>query len=79
VVNSGGEEIYFSIPIKEPSENPQEVVEKGTLAYWHDVYFLGTHSDEYEGPTSPINVIGRITADFSLLKTLTKADVTVEK
>lgn len=81
-----GEEIYFSIPVTEPSENPHEVVDKGTLAYWPPgnamCIFWGptplSHGEECR-PASPVNVIGKITGDFSLLKTLTKADVRVEK
>src|SRR5207249_4529671 len=81
-----GEEIYFSIPVNETSENAKEVVEKGTLAYWPPgnamCIFWGptpmSHGEECR-PASPVNVIGKITSDLSLLKTLTKADVTVEK
>lgn len=81
-----GEEIYFSIPVKEPPENPQEVVDKGTLAYWPPgnamCIFWGptpmSHGKECR-PASPVNVIGEITSDLSLLKTLTNANVTVEK
>ena len=29
-----GDEIYFSVPVKSQPEKPQEVVDKGTLAYW---------------------------------------------
>lgn len=33
-VNTWGEEIYFSIPVKAEPDNPREVVEKGDLGYW---------------------------------------------
>ena len=35
-----------------------------------------SHGEECS-PASPVNVIGKISSDLSLLKTLTKADVTV--
>ncbi len=46
--NFWGDEIYFSVPVKCQPEKPQEVVEKGALAYWppgqRSLHLLGTDS-----------------------------------
>jgi hypothetical protein len=80
-----GEEIYFSIRVKAPLENPQEVVAPGTIAYWPPgralCIFWGptpaSRGDECR-PASPVNVVGRITSDLAPLKRVTKPEVTVE-
>jgi uncharacterized protein len=84
--NFWGDEIYFSVPVKCQPEKPQEVVEKGALAYWPP----GSALCIFWGPTpasvgsecrpaSPVNVVGRITSELDPLKSLTKADVTIER
>jgi hypothetical protein len=81
-----GEEIYFSIPVNAAPENPQEIVEPGTLAYWPPgkalCIFWGptpvSHGNECR-PASPVNVVGKITSDLAPLKKLRKADVKVEE
>lgn len=84
--NPWGSEIYFSIPIKAGGENPQEVVERGDLAYWPPgsafCIFWGptpvSHGDECR-PASPVNVFGKITSDLAPLDSLSSTDVVVEK
>jgi hypothetical protein len=84
--NFWGDEIYFSVPVKCQPEKPQEVVEKGALAYWPP----GSALCIFWGPTpasvgnecrpaSPVNLVGRIISELDPLKSLTKADVTIER
>ena len=65
--NIWGDEIYFSIPVEAETDNAQEVVELGELAYWPP----GTAFCIFFGPTpmsrgaeirpaSPVNVVGRL-------------------
>ena len=68
--NTWGEEIYFSIPVEMESENPQEVVELGDLAYWPPgtafcVFFGRTPMSRGSEirPASPVNVIGKLIGD----------------
>ncbi len=69
-----GEEIYFRIPVRVGPENPQEVVEKGDLAYWPPgnafcIFFGKTpasRGDEIR-PASPVNVFGKVVGDLSSL------------
>jgi hypothetical protein len=68
--NTWGEEIYFSIPVEMESEDPQEVVELGDLAYWPPgtafcIFFGRTpmsRGNEIR-PASPVNVIGKLIGD----------------
>ncbi len=84
--NFWGEEIYFSVPVKAKSEDPQEVVPPGTIAFWPPgnalCIFWGptpvSHGSECR-PASPVNVVGKITSDLAPLRSLKKADVRVEK
>ena len=68
VAMTWGEEVYFSTPVSIGLENPQEVVEKGDIAYWPPgralcIFFGPTPAsrtpDEIR-PASPVNVIGRV-------------------
>lgn len=69
-----GEEIYFSIPVRAGPESPQDVVQKGDLAYWPPgrafcIFFGRTpasRGDEIR-PASPVNVFGRVLGDLSSL------------
>ena len=65
--NTWGDEIYFSIPVDAETDNAQEVVELGELAYWPP----GTAFCIFFGPTpmsrgaeirpaSPVNVVGKL-------------------
>lgn len=69
-----GEEIYFSIPVEQGEENPQEAVDRGDLAYWPPgnafcIFFGRTpasRGDEIR-PASPVNVFGQVEGDISKL------------
>lgn len=65
-VNTWGEEIYFSIPVKTGLENGVEVVNEGDLGYWPQgnafcIFFGKTpvSTDEEIRPASAVNLIGR--------------------
>ena len=56
-----GDEVYFSVPVEAPEEDPQATVPSGTLAYWPPgralcVFFGQT-------PYSPVNVVGTLDGD----------------
>jgi len=76
--NIWGEEIYFTIPVKCPAENPKALVELGDLCYWVPgkafCIFFGPTPSSCKGeirPASPVNVIGKIDLDFvESLKTI---------
>lgn len=66
--NYWGDEFYFEIPVKAPSEkNAQEVVEKGTVAYWPAGHCLcifwgptpASRGDECRA-ASKVNLVGRV-------------------
>ena len=70
-----GDEIYFSIPVEAETDNAQEVVELGELAYWPP----GTAFCIFFGPTpmsrgaeirpaSPVNVVGRLIGEPQAFK-----------
>ena len=72
-----GEEIYFSIPVEVGEEQGREVVELGDLGYWPPgsafCMFFGptpmSRGDEIR-PASPVTVVGRMTGDPTLLKSV---------
>ncbi|RLF01324.1 MAG: hypothetical protein DRJ59_06280 [Thermoprotei archaeon] len=74
--NTWGEEIYFSTPVNVGPENPQEVVEKGDVAYWPPgkamcIFFGPTpasRSPDEIRPASPVNVFGKVVGDLEPLK-----------
>ena len=54
-----GEEVYFKVPVKAPSESPKSKVEVGSIGYWP----MGDAICVFFGPTkpySPVNMLGRI-------------------
>lgn len=63
-----GEEIYFNIPVEMGTENGQETVSKGDLAYWPSgnafCIFYGktpmSQNDTEIVPASAVNVFGHI-------------------
>ncbi len=63
-----GCEIYFTTPVKMGEENPFEIVEPGTIAYWPPgkalCIFWGptpaSRSPNEIRPASPVNVVGRV-------------------
>ena len=69
-----GDDIYFSIPVDAGSEEPQEAVELGDLAYWPPgsafCMFWGptpmSSGDEIR-PASPVTVFGKIEGDPTVL------------
>jgi hypothetical protein len=79
--NRWGEEIYFSIPVQAPPENPREVVEVGDLAYWPPgsafcIFFGRTpasHGDEVR-PASPVNVVGTVIGDATSFARVSDGD-----
>lgn len=66
-VNTWGDEIYFSVPVKASAENPKAVVELGDLGYWMPgsafcIFFGRTPASSAKEikPASPVNVFGKI-------------------
>jgi hypothetical protein len=74
-----GEEVYFQIPVKAPSENPRSSVEVGTIAYWP----MGDAVCVFYGPTkpySPVNKLGRMTEKLDLFRDVKEGTiVTIRK
>ena len=74
-INTWGDEIYFTIPVEAGSENAQELVSLGDIAYWPPgkalcVFFGKTpisKNDEIK-PASPVNIIGKVEGDLKLLE-----------
>jgi hypothetical protein len=82
-----GDEVYFRVPVAAELDSPREVVEIGDIGYWPTGHafciFYGktpaSTGDEIV-PASPVDVIGRVTSDVSVLKGLNDPGrVTVEK
>ena len=62
-----GEEVYFQIPVKAPSENPRSSVDVGSIGYWP----MGSAVCIFYGPTkpySPVNRLGKITEGLDLFR-----------
>ena len=82
-----GDEIYFRIPVDARLENPKPVVDLGDIGYWPDGHafciFYGKTpaSSEYDiVAASPVDVIGRVQSDVSVLMGTTRPGrVRVEK
>jgi len=82
-----GDEIYFRIPVGAELEDPRAVVDLGDLGYWPTGHafciFYGRTPASGENdivPASPIDVIGRVTSDVTVLKgTTSPGIVTIEK
>jgi uncharacterized protein len=74
-----GEEVYFQVPVKAPSESPKSTVDVGSIAYWP----MGVAVCIFYGPTkpySPVNKIGRITDGLELFRTVKEGTiVTIRK
>lgn len=74
-VNTWGDEIYFTIPVTEDSENAKELVELGDIAYWPlgkamCIFFGKTpvsRGNEIR-PASAVNIIGKLEGDYKSLK-----------
>jgi hypothetical protein len=82
-----GDEIYFRIPVDVELEDPKAVVNVGDIGYWPTgnafCIFYGKTPASSEAdivPASPVDVIGRVTSDVSVLKgTSQPGRVRVEK
>ncbi len=82
-VNTWGEEIYFSIPVDQKLDSTAtEVVQAGDLGYWPSgrafcIFFGPTpmsRGDEIR-PASAVNVIGKVTGDARVFKTVRDGDL----
>ncbi len=72
-----GDEIYFKIPVDAELETPRATVSIGDIGYWPTGHafciFYGktpVSGDDEVVPASPVDVIGRVTSDVSVLKTV---------
>jgi hypothetical protein len=82
-----GDEIYFRVPVDADLEDPKAVVELGDLGYWPTGHafciFYGrtpASGDDNIVPASPVDVIGRVISDVTVLKgTTSPGIVTIEK
>jgi len=86
-VNTWGDEIYFSIPVKVGLENAEEAVSEGDLGYWPPgsafCIFFGTtpvsRGNEIRA-ASPVNVFGKIIGDPKVFKKVSSgAKIIIEK
>ena len=85
--NRWGDEIYFSIPVSLGSDNGQEVVEVGDLAYWPPgtafCIFFGATPMSRGGEiraASAVNVFGKVVGDATVLKKTNSGDrISIEK
>ena len=60
-----GQEVYFKVPVKAPSERPRSVLEVGSIGYWPMsdaicIFFGATK------PYAPVNLLGKITEGLAL-------------
>ena len=85
--NTWGDEIYFSIPVEAETDNAQEVVELGELAYWPPgtafcIFFRPTPMSRGAEirPASPVNVVGKLIGDPEMFKQVNNGTiVTIEQ
>ena len=82
-----GDEIYFRTPVQAEEDDAREVVEMGDLGYWPPgqafCLFFGptpaSSGDEIR-PASPVNVLGRIEGDPTVLRAVRAGErVVVER
>jgi len=76
-----GKEIYFEIPVDSAIDEPVEEVEKGDIAYWPEgrclcLFFGPTPISKGEKPipASAVEVVGKITSDYSELEKVRSGD-----
>ena len=74
-VNTWGDEIYFSIPVKIDLESGQEIVNIGDLGYWPPgnafcIFFGQTPVSNKDGirAASPVDIFGRVLDDATVFK-----------
>lgn len=87
-VNTWGDEIYFSIPVKaELEKDAQEVVQLGDLGYWPPgtafcIFFGPTptsHGEEIR-PASAVNIVGKVQGDPKAFKQVASgAKIVIER
>lgn len=85
--NTWGDEIYFRTSVEAPEDDAREVVEMGDVGYWPPgqalcLFFGPTPMSRGEEirPASPVNVIGKIDGDPTVLRSvISGAGVTVEQ
>ena len=82
-----GDEVYFQIPVQAEEKDAREVVDLGDVGYWPPgqalCLFFGptpaSRGDEIR-PASPVNVLGTIDGDPSVLRGVHDGDhVVVER
>ena len=80
-VNTWGDEIYFSIPVRCGEENSQPTVKLGDLGYWPPgqgfCIFFGPTPISKGGeirPADPVNVFGKIKGDPKIFKKIRNMD-----
>jgi hypothetical protein len=86
-VDTWGDEIYFSIPVKFGLENAKAVVLEGDLAYWPPgsafcIFFGPTPASQGKEirPASPVNIFGKIIGDPKVFKKVRSgAKIIIEK
>ena len=86
-VNTWGDEIYFSIPVKLGEEDGRKVVEMGDLGYWPSgngfCIFFGPTPTSSAGeilPASAVNVFGKINGDAAVFKKVSDGEnIQIEK
>jgi len=86
-IQTWGEEIYFSIPVKVEEEKGQEEVEVGELGYWPPgsafcIFFGKTPVSTSDKPraASNVNVFGKILGDSTVFKSVKDGEkISVEK
>lgn len=83
--NVWGDEVYVATPVRHGPENAQETVGEGDLAYWPPgkafcIFYGPTPASRGEEirPASPVNPIGRVLGDVSVLKGSLPGQITVE-
>jgi len=82
--NKWGDEVYFSIPVQCPSENPQETVALGDLGYWPPgnafcIFFGRTpdsRGDEIR-PASAVNVFGKVVGDPKVFRSVRHGETVI--
>ena len=85
--NTWGDEIYFSIPVEAGPEDAQATVALNDLGYWPPgnafcIFYGQTPASEGDEirPASPVNIVGRVLNDATVLKDATGAShIVVEK
>ena len=74
-INTWGDEVYFTIPVKLELEKGQELVEIGDLGYWplgsaFCIFFGPTpmSRDEEIRPASAVTIFGKVVGDATVLR-----------